>query len=233
VPPDAGQHIARLESRIGHRFARRELLELALTHRSYGAGNNERLEFLGDALLNLGIAAELYARYPRLREGQLHRLRVSLVRGETLAEIGRELELGPMLRLGAGEAASGGRERDSILADAVEALLGAVCLDAGTEAALGTVRACYAERLAGLEPGISHKDAKTELQEYLQARHAPLPHYELAAESGSAAEPRFRVRCRVRELAEPVEAEGRTKRAAEQQAAREALRRLIGAEQHA
>jgi ribonuclease-3 len=231
VPRDAGPDIARLQSRIGHDFARRELLELALTHASFGAGNNERLEFLGDAVLNLGIAAELYARFPALREGQLHRLRVSLVRGETLAEIGRELGLGAALRLGAGEASSGGRERDSILADAVEALLGAICLDAGTDAALGVVRRWYAARLAGLEPGISHKDAKTELQEYLQARRAPLPRYELAASGGAPGQQHFRVLCHVRGLAVPVEAQAGTKRAAEQQAARAALARLQGAEQ--
>ncbi len=231
MPPDAGSDLARLQSRIGHEFARRDLLELALTHASFGAGNNERLEFLGDAVLNLGIAAELYARYPALREGQLHRLRVSLVRGETLAGIGRELGLGPALRLGTGEAASGGRERDSILADAVEAVLGAVCLDAGAEAALAVVRQWYAGRLAGLEPGISHKDPKTELQEYLQARRAPLPRYELAATSGVPGQQRFRVLCHVRGLADPVEAEAGTKRAAEQQAARTALARLQGAEE--
>ena len=231
MPRDAGPDIARLQSRIGHDFARRELLELALTHASFGAGNNERLEFLGDAVLNLGIAAELYARYPALREGQLHRLRVSLVRGETLAEIGRELGLGPALRLGAGEASSGGRERDSILADAVEALLGAICLDAGTDAALGVVRRWYAARLAGLEPGISHKDAKTELQEYLQARRAPWPRYDLAASGGAPGQQHFRVLCHVRGLAVPVEAQAGTKRAAEQQAARAALARLQGAEQ--
>ena len=160
---------------LAHAFGDPALLETALTHRSAGRRNNERLEFLGDAVLNLGIAAELYARYPALREGQLHRLRVSLVRGETLAEIARELGLGAELRLGAGEASSGGRERDSILADAVEALLGAISLDAGTDAALAVVRAWFATRLAGLEPGVSHKDPKTELQEYLQARRAPLP----------------------------------------------------------
>jgi ribonuclease-3 len=226
VPRDAARDIAELETRIGHRFARRDLLELALTHSSFGACNNERLEFLGDALLNLGIAAELYARYPRLREGQLHRLRVSLVRGETLAAIGRELQLGPVLRLGTGEDASGGRERDSILADAVEALLGAVYLDAGTEAALGAVRGWYLARLAAIEPGVSHKDAKTELQEFLQARRAPLPRYELAAATDGPGQQCFRVLCHVRGLAEPVEAEAGTKRAAEQRAAREALQRL-------
>jgi ribonuclease-3 len=231
VPRDPGSDLARLQSRIGHDFARRDLLELALTHASFGAGNNERLEFLGDAVLNLGIAAELYARYPALREGQLHRLRVSLVRGETLAEIGRELGLGAVLRLGAGEASSGGRERDSIIADAVEALLGAICLDAGTDAALDVVRSLYAARLAGLEPGVSHKDAKTELQEYLQARRAPLPRYELATTTGVPGQQRFRVLCHVRGLAVPVEAEAGTKRAAEQQAARAALARLQGAEE--
>jgi len=229
VARDAAQEIAGVEARVGHRFAQRELLELALTHASSGPHNNERLEFLGDAVLNLGIAAELYARHPGLREGQLHRLRVSLVRGETLAAIGRELALGPSLRLGAGEQATGGRERASILADAVEALLGAVYLDAGTDTALDVVRALYRPRLDALATDASHKDPKTELQEYLQARRAPLPRYELAAAAG-ADSPRFRVLCHVRGLGEAVAGEAGTKRAAEQRAAREALRRLRGPE---
>ncbi|MCG3171419.1 MAG: Ribonuclease 3 [Pseudomonadales bacterium] len=225
MPPENDPDIARLEARCGHAFARRELLATALTHASAGPDNNERLEFLGDALLDLAIAAELYARFPQLREGQLHRLRASLVRGETLAAIGRELGIGAALRLGAGEAASGGRDRDSNLADTVEALLGAVLLDAGVDAALATARAWFATRLERLEPGVSLKDPKTELQEFLQARRQPLPRYELL-EPAPVAGGAFRVLCHVRGIDRPAPGEGRTRRIAEQQAAAAALGRL-------
>lgn len=225
VPPDGEESLDRFERRSGHTFVSRELLLTALTHASAGAGNNERLEFLGDAVLDLAIAAELYARFPQLREGQLHRLRVSLVRGETLAEIGRELDIGSVLRLGAGEAGSGGRERDSNLADAVEALLGAILLDAGSETALAVAGSWYAERLARLEPGASLKDAKTELQELLQASRHPLPRYELV-ESPPPTGGNFRVRCHAHGLPSPTDGAGRTRRVAEQQAAAAALRQL-------
>ncbi len=227
--PENDRDIDRLENRSGHVFARRELLLTALTHASAGPGpdNNERLEFLGDALLDLAIAAELFERFPRLREGQLHRLRASLVRGETLAEIGRELEIGAALRLGAGEAASGGRDRDSNLADAVEALLGAILLDAGVDAALAAAHTWYATRLERLEPGVSLKDAKTELQEFLQGRRLPLPRYELL-EPPPATGGTFRVRCHVHGLEPAASGEGRTRRIAEQQAAAAALQRLQG-----
>lgn len=215
-----------LQSRLGHSFADRELLRLALTHRSHGARNNERLEFLGDSLLNFVIAEELFRRFPRQREGELSRLRARLVCGETLAEIARELELGESLTLGAGELRSGGRERDSILADTMEALVAAIYLDSDMTRMRDRVLAWYGARIDTLNPAISHKDPKTELQELLQARRAPLPSYEIVETTGQAHAQQFTVRCAVAGLAEPVTGRGRSRRLAEQQAAREALRRL-------
>ena len=218
-----------IEASIGHRFSRRDLLVLALTHPSYGQPHNERLEFLGDALLNLGIAEELFRRYPGLREGQLSRLRANLVREETLARLARELGVGPELRLGGGEAATGGRDRDSILADAVEALIAAISLDAGTAAALAAVSRWFADMLAAQDPDVSHKDSKTELQEYLQGRRKPLPRYEVLVfpEAGGGL---CRVQAHVEGLAEPSPGEGRNRRIAEQQAARHALGALRAGE---
>jgi ribonuclease-3 len=216
--PDALQGL-----RLGHDFARRELLERALTHRSFGASHNERLEFLGDALLSFEIAAELCRRFPDLREGDLSRLRASLVRRESLAAIARELGIGAALKLGSGEAASGGRERDSLLADTLEAVLAAIHLDAGHEASHAAVLRWFGPRLAALDPCASHKDAKTELQEYLQARREALPRYEVTSMTDTAQETECRVSCSVPGLAEPVLATGRNRRSAEQQAAREAL----------
>ena len=218
-----------IESSIGHRFSRRELLILALTHPSFGQPHNERLEFLGDALLNLGIAAELYARYPGLREGQLSRLRASLVREETLARLARELGVGAELRLGAGESATGGRDRDSILADALEALIAAISLDAGNDAALAAVSRWFSGFLDAQDPDVSHKDPKTELQEYLQGRRKPLPRYEVLVfpEAGGGL---CRVQAHVEGLAEPSPGEGRNRRIAEQQAARHALGALRAGE---
>jgi ribonuclease-3 len=212
--------------RLGHRFSRQELLQRALTHRSFGADHNERLEFLGDALLDFVIAEELFRRFPDVREGDLSRLRASLVRRESLAAVARELGIGEALRLGSGEAASGGRERDSLLSDTLEAVLAAIHLDAGHEASEAAVLRWFGTRLEALDPGKSHKDAKTELQEYLQARRSALPGYEVIEVNGEAAEPVCRVSCRVPGLAEPVLASARNRRIAEQQAAREALRRL-------
>lgn len=226
--PENDRAIEQFETRIGHVFESRDLLFTALTHASAGPDNNERLEFLGDALLDLAIAAELFGRFPQLREGQLHRLRARLVCGETLAELARELRVGAVLRLGAGEAASGGRDRDSNLADAVEALLGAILLDAGSEAAITVARSWYAARLEHLEPGVSLKDAKTALQEFLQARRQPLPRYELLESSPSSAG--FVACCHAQGLQTPTTGEGRTRRIAEQQAAAAALRRLQGDE---
>jgi ribonuclease-3 len=231
--PEAAGGRDDLETRIGHRFARGELLRLALTHRSFGASNNERLEFLGDAVLGFVIAGELYRLHPDLREGQLSRLRASLVRREALAAIARSLDLGEALHLAAGEAASGGRDRDSNLADALEAVLGAIQLDAGTAAAESAVRRWFGATLARLDPAVSHKDAKTELQEYLQARRRALPRYELLESGGEGDATHCRVLCYATGLADPAEGCGRNRRIAEQQAARAALERLAASGQPA
>ncbi len=231
MPVTEGLRPARggIEASIGHRFSRRDLLALALTHPSFGQPHNERLEFLGDALLNLGIAAELFSRYPSLREGQMSRLRASLVREETLAGLARELGVGPELRLGGGEAAAGGRDRDSILADALEALIAAISIDAGTEAALAAVSRWFAGMLDAQDPHVSHKDPKTELQEFLQARRRPLPRYEVLVfpEAGAG---ECRVQAHVDGLPEPSPGAGRSRRIAEQQAARHALGALRAGE---
>ena len=218
-----------VETAIGYRFADKGLLALALTHPSFGQPHNERLEFLGDALLNLGIAAELYARYPGLREGQLSRLRASLVREESLARLARELCLGQALLLGAGESAAGGRDRDSILADALEAVIAAISLDADTGEALAAVSRWFAGLLDAQDPEVSHKDPKTELQEYLQARRRPLPRYEVLVfpEAGGG---ECRVVAHVDGLPEPSPGSGRNRRIAEQQAARHALGALYAGE---
>lgn len=215
-----------LEERLGYTFAQRILLEQAVTHRSHGAVHNERLEFLGDALLNFVITEELFARFPDLREGDMSRLRASLVRRETLAQVARGLGLGAELRLGTGEAASGGRERDSLLSDALEAVLAAIHLDGGLDAARAAVLGLFGARLDALDPQASHKDPKTELQEYLQARRRPLPRYEVTDLATDLQAPECCVSCHVDGLGEPVRAVARNRRAAEQQAAREALERL-------
>lgn len=208
---------------LPYRFDRPELLSEALTHRSAGRPNNERLEFLGDAVLNLLIAEALYHRVPDADEGALSRLRALLVRGETLAEIAGELNLGEALSLGSGELKSGGFRRRSILADALEAVIGAVYLDGGFKACRDLVGELFASRLASLPDTDSLKDPKTRLQEYLQARQFPLPVYRLVAEEGEPHRRRFRVACEIPGLDRPVEAGGRSRRAAEQEAARRAL----------
>ena len=220
------ENLAPLEARLRHAFRSPDLLRLALTHGSHGANNNERLEFLGDALLNLFIADALFQRFGELREGALSRLRASLVRAETLAAISRECRLGEHLLLGAGERRSGGAERDSILSDALEAVVAAIYLDAGMEAARDAVLAWYEERLVALDPRVAHKDAKTELQEWLQARKAALPEYLVAEISGEAHQRVFSVQCRAAGLDQPVTGTGNSRRFAEQAAARAALQQL-------
>lgn len=216
-----------LEKRIGHSFKKKNLILLALTHRSYGASNNERLEFLGDAVVNLVIADALYLRFERLAEGELTRLRVRLVRAETLAAVARELGLGQLLRLGPGELKSGGYDRDSILADGFEAVLGAVYVDGGYEKVRGVIMTLFASRLAGIDVHAQAKDPKTLLQEMLQGQGLALPQYELLETCGQDHEQLFRVACCVPGLPEVSRGEGPTRRQAEQEAARVALTRLI------
>ncbi|MBW8907072.1 MAG: ribonuclease III [Betaproteobacteria bacterium] len=217
---------AALESRLGYRFARAELLEQALTHRSHGAAHNERLEFLGDSLLGCVIAEELYRRFPQLSEGKLTRLRASLVRADALAELARELELAPLVRLGEGELAASAEPRPSILADALEALFGAVLLDGGYPAARDAVLAAFATRLERLDPERAAKDPKTELQEKLQAARRPLPVYRLVSVQGAAHRQWFEIECNAGE--ESARGSGSSRQRAEQEAARALLERLAG-----
>lgn len=205
--------------RIGHRFADPELLERALTHRSAGPKHNERLEFLGDGVVNLLVAEALFARWPKADEGALTRARAELVREASLATIARKLELGQRLVMGPGEMKSGGHRRDSILADAVEAVVAAIYLDAGYEACRAAILPWFEEALAALPVGKPEKDAKTRLQEWLQARQRPLPLYELVAESGDEHAKIFRARCSIGEPALAAEGEGSSRRNAEQAAA--------------
>jgi ribonuclease-3 len=211
--------------KLAYRFLDPALAELALTHRSVGRPNNERLEFLGDALLGVIVAEMLYQAHPHASEGELSRLRAQLVNGQALAVVARELELGEGLKLGPGELKSGGHRRDSILADAFEALVAAVYLDGGFESCRGLVRDLFAQRVADLPR--SSKDAKTRLQEWLQARGLPLPTYDLIGSQGDDHAKMFDVACSIAEPASlRVHASGPSRRAAEQEAAELVLGRL-------
>lgn len=218
--------LKQLQDRLGYQFRNSTALTLALTHRSHGADNNERLEFLGDSILNFIIGEALYQQFPQGREGQLSRLRSHLVRGDTLAELGREFALGDHLRLGEGELKSGGKRRDSILADTVEALIGAIYLESGLEPCRERVLDWYAGRLAQLSLNTSAKDAKTRLQEALQARHEPLPVYRVVETQGEAHAFEFTVECKISLLTAPTRGQASNRREAEKQAAAEALRQL-------
>src|SRR5512140_1046616 len=168
-----------LQRKLGYSFAQASLLQQALTHRSHSAPNNERIEFLGDSVLNCCIAHELYQRFSELKEGELSRLRANLVRQESLADLAQQLELGTYLNLGEGELKSGGFRRPSILADGLEAIFGAIYLEAGFEAARDAIERLYRSQLENLNPKDSGKDPKTSLQEVLQGRKLPLPQYTL------------------------------------------------------
>lgn len=218
--------VQRLQQALGHTFSRPELLAQALTHRSYGAVNNERLEFLGDSVLNCSVARALYDAFPELPEGSLSRLRANLVRQETLAEIAVALRLGESLRLGEGELKSGGFRRPSILADALESLFGAVFLDAGFDAAQGVVRRLFDPLVAKIDPRASGKDPKTQLQEILQGRRLPLPEYQLVDTRGEAHDQSFIVDCVLTKPALTTRGVGKSRRAAEQEAARQACEAL-------
>jgi len=219
----------RLERSLDYTFDDQGLLQQALTHRSAGSRNNERLEFLGDAILGGVIAAELYRRYPGAKEGELSRLRANLVRRESLAEIAQTLDLGSCLTLGTGERKSGGHRRDSILSDTVEALLGAIFLDSGFTVCQSCILRLFSARLDSLSDVASLKDAKTRLQEYLQSRHQPLPEYAVKAVSGEAHAQFFRVECVVDGIGlPPGKGQGSSRRQAEQDAAEDLLARLAG-----
>jgi len=209
----------RLQQAIGYRFAQPALLAQALTHRSHGTPHNERLEFLGDSILNCVIAAELCSRFGNAREGDLSRLRANLVRQETLHHIAQALSLGECLRLGEGELKSGGHTRPSILADALEALFGAIFLDGGFGAAQETILHLYGSALGEVDPRATGKDPKTMLQELLQARHIALPKYVVVSTSGAAHSQQFEVACRIPELSVVTTGSGNSRRVAEQEAA--------------
>lgn len=215
-----------LEQRIGHRFANLALLEQALTHRSYGSPHNERLEFLGDGVLDCVVAEELCLRFPDMSEGELSRLRASLVRGAALAEVARGIGLSEFLRLGEGEIASRGAERASILADALEAIFGAAFLDGGYAAARTAIQHSFGGALRAMDTASPDKDAKTRLQEYLQGRHRKLPRYRVASTRGAAHRQTFEVECVVDELGLAASGSGRSRRSAEQRAAENLLRLL-------
>lgn len=209
----------RLSRALGYEFRDARLLEQALTHRSLGGFNNERLEFLGDGLLNFVAGAALYELKPKEDEGPLSRLRASLVREESLAKIARDLNLGDVIKLGESELKSGGFRRDSILADALEALLGAVYLDAGFETARTVTLKLLGSLLDNLPDPQTLKDPKTLLQEFLQGDSRPLPRYEILSESGPPHRREFIVRCSLSDAADVAEASGASRRNAEQRAA--------------
>ncbi|MDD2741834.1 MAG: ribonuclease III [Rhodocyclaceae bacterium] len=211
---------------LGHSFARKNLLQVALTHRSYGALHNERLEFLGDSVLNCVVANSLYSRYPELPEGDLSRLRANLVCQESLHQLALSLKIGEVLLLGEGELKSGGHQRPSILADALEALFGAVFLDAGFDAAALTINRLYEPLYEKLRPGEVIKDPKTRLQEWLQGRKKPLPRYQLLEATGAAHDQRFSVVCEIDNPSLRTTGTGMSRRTAEQAAADNALKAL-------
>lgn len=218
----------RLCKKLGHVFKQPQLLQRALTHRSYAPEHNERLEFLGDSILGCVIAKHLYSHYPQLSEGELSRLRSNLVREETLVILAQQLDLGSCLSLGEGELKSGGFRRPSILADTLEALFGAVLLDSGFAAAEQAVLNLYVPYLAKVDVQSFGKDAKTLLQEYLQSKRVPLPTYNIIAMQGEAHAQEFEVECVIPSLNISASGSGASRRNAEQQAAQAAYQQLPG-----
>lgn len=215
-----------LEARLAYQFHNPAFLESALTHRSASRNHYERMEFLGDAVLNLVISSELYHRYPDASEGDLSRLRAHLVKGESLSQVASELSLGDFLRLGSGELKSGGYRRKSILADVLESIIGAIYLDAGFSEAQGFILRVFADRIENVGDVKELKDPKTRLQEFLQAKALPLPNYEVVKTSGQAHNQVFEVSCMVSMLDKPIHGSGSSRRKAEQAAAEKALELL-------
>lgn len=218
--------LADLEARLGHQWGQRGLLSRALTHRSFGASNYERLEFLGDGVLNCVVGHMLYLRFPDLPEGRLSRLRANLVNQDALYEIARDLDLGRHMRLGEGELRSGGASRPSILADTVESLFGAAFLDAGFDAASAMIQRLFQARIEEINPSSQGKDAKTRLQEWLQSRRHALPRYTLKDATGQAHAQTFHVECHIAALKVTTLGQGCNRKAAEQMAAEAALAQL-------
>ena len=223
--------LAALQQRIGHRFADAALLTCALTHRSFGADHNERLEFLGDAVLSLAISGLLFERFAGSDEGDLTRVRAHLVREDSLHRVAVQIGLPEVLRLGEGEARGGGAQRASILADALEALIGATFRDGGFNAASAVVEGLFGEVIQTTDVASWSKDAKTELQEWLQARRLPVPTYRISATRGQAHAQTFEVECLVPALSLSESGEGRSRRVAEQEAARRMLDSLRASDQ--
>jgi ribonuclease III len=217
---------AELVRRLAYTFRQPGLLDCALTHRSKSSDNYERLEFLGDSILGFAISSELFNRFPDLSEGELTRLRASLVKKETLAGLARDLELGSSLKLGEGELKSGGYDRDSILADALEAIFGAICKDSSVTDAMRVILHLYRKKLSTLDPQSIPKDPKTQLQEHLQKLSLPTPTYLVREITGEPHNQNFIVECRVTMLDLPVLGEGNSRRHAEQQAAAHVLELL-------
>lgn len=215
-----------LQERLGYRYTRPELLRRALTHRSWGAEHNERLEFLGDAVLSLAVSRLLYERHADSDEGDLTRVRAHLVREDSLHRVALALGVPDVMRLSEGEARGGGAQRPSILADAVEALIGAVVLEGGYEAAHAVVQRLFGEVISATDAENWGKDAKTELQEWLQARRVPVPAYRITNTRGQAHAQTFEVECAVPSLGLAERGEGRSRRTAEQEAARRLLASL-------
>lgn len=222
TPPETDA-LRRLTERLGHPVQRPEILRQALTHRSYGSPNNERLEFLGDGVLNCVVASLLYERFPRHPEGDLSRVRAHLVNQDSLSRLAQELELGEVLFLGEGELKSGGFRRPSILADALEAIFGAVFVEGGFDAANRLIRRLYDPLVLEIDPALVGKDPKTLLQELLQGRRIDLPRYNILEVAGEAHEQTFRVECLIPALGVRTLGQGGSRRGAEQQAAQEAL----------
>jgi ribonuclease-3 len=209
-----------LSKLLGYTFQEPALLRQALTHRSYGTPHNERLEFLGDSVLSLSVSTKLFHDFPKLTEGDLSRVRAHLVKEPTLAEIAQEMALGDYLFLGEGELKSGGFRRPSILADALEAIVGAIYLDSSFVETCQVINALYAPIIAKLDPKKLSKDAKTQLQEYLQSLKLPLPQYIIVATEGEAHEQHFKLECVIPELDIRAPGEGASRRKAEQEAAK-------------
>lgn len=212
--------LRRLSKLLGYTFQEPALLRQALTHRSYGTPHNERLEFLGDSVLSLSISTKLFHDFPKLTEGDLSRVRAHLVKEPTLAEIAQEMALGDYLFLGEGELKSGGFRRPSILADALEAIMGAIYLDSSFVETCQVIDALYAPIIAKLDPKKLSKDPKTQLQEYLQSLKLPLPQYIIVATEGEAHEQHFKLECVIPELDIRAPGEGASRRKAEQEAAK-------------
>jgi ribonuclease-3 len=218
-----------LLDRLGHSFRKPELFRVALTHRSHGAMHNERLEFIGDAVLNCVVAAVLFERFPAIPEGELTRVRASLVNRDTLARLARGLALGEEILLGGGEVRSGGEDRPSILANALEAIIGAVFVDAGFDAARTVIERIYTAEFANLDPTTLGKDPKTRLQEWLQARRIAVPEYAVTSIAGEAHAQTFTIECRIAAMGVATEGTGTSRRAAEQVAAATAYARVTAA----